>query len=164
MPISIRPAQPQDAELLHRMIADLARYEREPDSVKVTASVLRKQLSEPQPPFGCVIMEIDNAPAGFALYFFAYSTWEGTPTLYLEDLFVYPQYRGQGAGLALMSHLAQTAEDTGCKRFEWSVLNWNEPAISFYENLGAQPMCDWTRYRLDRQALSMLAQRDLATV
>lgn len=158
MPVSIRSAQAQDAELLHRMITDLATYELEPHSVKVTASVLRKQLSELNPPFDCAIIEIDNTAAGFALYFYAYSTWEGTRTLYLEDLFVYPQYRGQGAGLALMSHLARVAEQRGCTRFEWSVLNWNEPAISFYQRLGAQPLRDWTRYRLDTQSMTPLSQ------
>jgi GNAT superfamily N-acetyltransferase len=153
MAISIRLAEAEDADQLHGMIKDLARYEREEHSVKVTAADLRQQLSDANPPFECAIAEIDGKAAGFALYFYAYSTWEGTRTLYLEDLYVSPEFRGAGVGVALMVFLAQTAHQGNCRRFEWSVLDWNESAVGFYQNLGAKPLIGWTRYRMDAQAI-----------
>jgi len=149
MPVRIRPAEPQDALELHQMITELASYERAEECVKVTAYDLEKQLRDVNTPFDCAIAEIDGKVAGFALWFYAYSTWEGARTLYLEDLFVRPEFRGAHLGEALMHHLARTAQQKQCRRFEWSVLDWNEPAIGFYERLGAQPLSGWTRYRLE---------------
>ncbi|HEY9685020.1 MAG TPA: GNAT family N-acetyltransferase [Drouetiella sp.] len=156
MTISIREATAFDAQNLHRMICELAAYEKEEHSVKVTELELENQLRLQSPPFGCLIAESDGVICGFALYFYGYSTWEGSRTLYLEDLYVNPEYRGEGAGLALMRSLAQLADEQKCKRFEWSVLNWNEPAIKFYKQIGAEPMRDWTRYRMDSNAMTQL--------
>lgn len=156
MAVSIRVATPADSNLLYRMIRELACYENEERSVKVTAADLYKQLNQPSPPFECAIAELDGSPCGFALYFYAYSTWEGTRTLYLEDLYVSPEFRGSGAGAALMMFLAQTAREQQCRRFEWSVLDWNQSAIDFYERLGATPINGWTRYRLDAARIEEL--------
>lgn len=162
MSFSIRSAESRDAEALFSMIVELASYEEEAHSVKVTANDLLQQLNCSNPPFACIIAENDGQPCGFALYFYAYSTWEGTRTLYLEDLYVRPQFRGAKAGIALMAHLAQIAREQNCQRFEWSVLNWNQPAINFYESLGARPLTEWTRYRMDADAIqSMLGGKKL---
>lgn len=156
MTISIRAATSFDANNLYQMIYDLAVYEREERSVKVTVSDLEQQLRQSVPPFHCLIAEIDGTPCGFALYFFTYSTWEGRQTLYLEDLYVSTKYRGRGIGLELMRKLAQIAVREKCSRFEWSVLNWNESAITFYDSLGAQPLGDWIRYRMNESAMTSL--------
>jgi GNAT superfamily N-acetyltransferase len=156
MSASIRKATREDAHNLYQMIYDLACYEKEPDSVKVTIDDLARQLNQTNPPFECLIAEVDGKPVGFALYFYAYSTWEGSRTLYLEDLYVSPESRGAGAGMALMKYLADIANASGCKRFEWSVLDWNETAIDFYRKLGAKPVDGWSRYRLDGEAIKSL--------
>lgn len=156
MSIELRQATAGDASVIHQMICELASYEREASSVRVTLSDLQRQLAMENPPFRCLIAETKNGACGFALYFYAYSTWEGTRTLYLEDLFVRPQFRGEKVGLALMRRLAQIAQQENCGRFEWSVLDWNEPAVNFYERLGAQPMSGWTRYRMDAQNIASL--------
>ncbi len=155
MSISIRMANANDAELIYSMIYELAEYERETAAVKITPADLVRELNSPQPPFECIIAEIDERPAGFALFFHTYSTWEGTQTLYLEDLFVRTAYRKTGMGAALMQFLSKLARERGCKRFEWSVLNWNEMAIDFYERIGAKPVAGWTRYRLEGDALDL---------
>lgn len=162
MPAEIRFAAAEDAHTIHRFICDLAEYEREPDAVEATPEGLAAQLRDPRPPFECLIAEIDGAPVGFALFFHNFSTWRGRRGLYLEDLFVSPAARGQGAGLALLRALAAVAVARGCARMEWCVLNWNTPAIDFYDALGATPMTDWTTYRLTDQALSDLAQQGAA--
>lgn len=149
MAVSIRQAERGDADLLYKMICDLARYEEAEHCVKVNAAELRQQLGQSPRPFECVFAESDGTPCGFALYFYAYSTWEGRRTLYLEDLFVSPEFRGVGAGVALMEHLSRVAQQEKCGRFEWSVLDWNAPAIAFYNRLGAKPVDGWTRYRID---------------
>ena len=154
MAISIRQATSADAQLLFDLITELARYEKEEHSVRVTASDLRHQMQQDNPPFECAIAEADGKPAGFALYFYAYSTWEGKQTLYLEDLYVSPQHRGTGAGASLMSHLAAVASEKNCARFEWSVLDWNELAINFYNRIGAKPVAGWTRYRVDPKRIA----------
>jgi GNAT superfamily N-acetyltransferase len=159
MVISLRRATPDDSELLCRLIGDLARYEKEEESLKVTANTLTRHLSDPNPPFSAVLAECDGRAAGFALYFFAYSTWEGARTLYLEDLFVMPQDRGSGIGAKLMSFLATIAQESGCRRFEWSVLDWNRPAIDFYQKIGARPVSGWTRYRLDADGIDAFAKK-----
>lgn len=156
MSITIRNATPEDASIVYEMITELARYENAEHSVVVGVDELRQQLSQENAPFHCAIAECDGLPCGFALYFYAYSTWEGSRTLYLEDLFVKPGFRSAGAGFALMSHLADTAHKQNCRRFEWSVLDWNESAIAFYERLGARQVSGWTRYRLDTPGIECL--------
>jgi len=150
---SIRPATPGDAPLLHELVTALAVYEREPDAVKATVEDLRASLFGPGATAHALVCEQDGQAVGFAVYFFNYSTWLGRNGLYLEDLFVRPEHRGRGAGLALLRHLAGIAVDRGCGRFEWAVLDWNQPAIDFYRAAGARPMDEWTVYRMDGQAL-----------
>lgn len=156
MTVSIRAATKEDAHNLYKMIYELACYEREPHSVKVTIDDLIEQLSRPNPPFECIIAEIEGKPSGFALYFYAYSTWEGSRTLYLEDLYVSQESRGAGIGIRLMKYLARVACQNGCKRFEWSVLDWNQVAIDFYRKLGARPVSGWEKYRLDEKTMAAL--------
>src|SRR5947209_5266066 len=135
--LEIRPATPADVPTILGFIRELAAYEREPDAVVATeADLLRDGFGE-RPHFRVVIASREGEAAGFAFYFFQYSTWTGSPILYLEDLFVSPRHRGHGLGKALMKHLARVAVDAGCKRFHWAVLHWNQPAIGFYESLGA---------------------------
>ncbi len=155
----IRFAGPEDAATILAFIRDLAAYEREPDAVEVTEAELAAQMREPSPPFECLLAEEDGEPLGFALFFHTYSTWRGRRGVWLEDLFVPPAHRGRGVGAALLTELARIAVDRGCARFEWSVLDWNEPAIRFYRSLGAQPQDEWTRWRLDGAALAKLAAR-----
>ncbi|MEE7546555.1 GNAT family N-acetyltransferase [Xanthomonas sp. Kuri4-1] len=155
--LRIRPATADDAPLLHELVTALAVYEREPDAVKVGPEELRASLFAPGATAHALVCEQDGAAVGFAVYFFNYSTWLGRNGLYLEDLFVRPEARGQGAGLALLRHLAQLAVEQRCGRFEWSVLDWNQPAIDFYRAVGARPMDAWTIYRLDGEALQAFA-------
>lgn len=158
----IRPAQPDDADLIHRLIVGLAVYEREPDAVEATPESIRAQIESSPPPFECLIAELgdDSAadPVGFALFFSNYSTWKGKTGIYLEDLFVLPDRRGTGAGKALLASLAQIAVERGCARLEWQVLDWNEPSIRFYEALGAEVMRDWLPCRLTGDSLEALAR------
>jgi len=154
MALTIRRARTADAQVVLNLITELARFEREEDSVKVTVEALTEQMQRENPPFACAIAEVDGMPIGFALYFFAYSTWEGKQTLYLEDLFVLPQHRGTGAGGSLMSYLASVATENDCARFEWSVLDWNETAIGFYNRIGAKPVTGWMRYRVDPSCIA----------
>lgn len=155
--IDVRPAGPTDAPTVYRFIRELADYEREPDAVKVSAAELAEQMGRDQPPFECVLGLLDGAPVGFALFFHNYSTWRGRAGLYLEDLYVSPAARGAGVGRRLLQHLARVAVARDCARMEWAVLDWNTPAIEFYERLGAAPMSDWTTYRLTDDALRALA-------
>ncbi|CAD7713279.1 hypothetical protein LMG31884_05270 [Xanthomonas hydrangeae] len=156
-PLQIRSATPDDAALLHELVTALAVYEREPDAVKASPEELRASLFGDGATTHALICEQDGQALGFAVYFFNYSTWLGRNGLYLEDLFVRPQARGQGAGLALLRHLARLAVQRGCGRFEWSVLDWNAPAIAFYQAVGARPMEGWTVYRLDGDRLVAFA-------
>jgi len=151
--LEIRPASPDDAPLLHELVTALAVYEREPEAVKASVDDLRASLFGPGATAHALICEQGGAAVGFAVYFFNYSTWLGRNGLYLEDLFVRPEHRGQGAGLALLRHLAGVAVARECGRFEWAVLDWNQPAIDFYRAAGAKPMDEWTVYRMDGQAL-----------
>ncbi|USJ02036.1 GNAT family N-acetyltransferase [Xanthomonas prunicola] len=153
----IRSATPDDVPLLHELITALAAYEREPDAVKASLEDLRTSLFGEGATAHALICEQDGQALGFAVYFFNYSTWLGRNGLYLEDLFVRPEARGKGAGLALLRHLAQLAVQRGCGRFEWSVLDWNQPAIDFYQAVGARPMDGWTVYRLDGERLAAFA-------
>ncbi|MFA1260490.1 N-acetyltransferase family protein [Xanthomonas axonopodis pv. fascicularis] len=153
----IRSATPADVPLLHELITALAVYEREPDAVKASLEDVRASLFGDGATAHALICEQDGQALGFAVYFFNYSTWLGRNGLYLEDLFVRPEARGKGAGLALLRHLAQQAVQRGCGRFEWSVLDWNQPAIDFYKAVGARPMDGWTVYRLDGERLAAFA-------
>jgi GNAT superfamily N-acetyltransferase len=157
MDLVLRDAVPADAPTLLALIRALAAYEREPDAVEATADVLAAQLASPEPPFAAILAEERGAAVGFALYFPTYSTWRGRVGVHLEDLFVVPEARGRGVGFALLAALARRAVALGAARLEWSVLDWNRPAIDFYERLGAQPLSEWTTYRLDRDALARLA-------
>lgn len=159
MSARLRAAGPDDAAAIHRLIVDLATYEREPQAVVVTPAELRAQLAAARPPFECLLAEEDGAVVGFALYFHNYSTWRGRPGLYLEDLFVEPAFRGRGLGKRLLVELARIAVERGCARMEWAVLDWNAPAIGFYRSLGAQPLSEWTIFRLTGEPLLRLSQQ-----
>ncbi|WP_220812484.1 GNAT family N-acetyltransferase [Pseudomonas paralcaligenes] len=153
MSLHIRPATAADAELILRLIIDLAIYEKAEHEVKTDAAGLRDSLFGEGSTSHALICERDGEPIGYAVYFFNYSTWLGKHGLYLEDLYVDPAQRGCGAGKALLRHLARIAVERGCGRFEWSVLDWNQPAIDFYRSFGARPQDEWTTYRLTGQAL-----------
>ncbi len=157
---TIRSATPADVPQILQFVHDLAAYEREPDKVVATQADLHAALFSSPPAVECVIAEIGGKPIGFALFFHNYSTWTGWRGIYLEDLYVSPEARGLGTGKALLAHVAGVAVARGCKRFEWSVLDWNTPAIGFYKSLGAQPMEDWTVYRLEGDALECLAEQE----
>ena len=157
--LKIRPATPADAPVMVELIRALAIYEREPDAVTATEADLLRDGFGASPKFRCVIAEWDGEAAGFAFWFYNYSTWQGRPGLYLEDLFVKPDFRGKGIGKALLLHLAKIAADEHCGRFEWSVLDWNTPAIEFYESLGAKLHREWLRMRVEGEALVRLAAR-----
>lgn len=156
--IKIRTADAEDAALILRFITDLAVYEEAGDSVLASEADIRHTLFGKGSTTSAVICEIDNKAVGYAVYFFNYSTWLGKNGLYLEDLYVSPDYRGFGAGKALLKHLAQIAVSRNCGRLEWSVLDWNEPAIRFYQSIGAKPQHEWVAYRLTGQALLNLAE------
>jgi GNAT superfamily N-acetyltransferase len=158
---NIRSATPEDAALIHAFILGLAEYERMLDQVQATPESIREALfpADDRPVAQCVIGELDGRPAGFALFFYNFSTFVGRPGLYLEDLFVIPEHRGQGLGKALLLHLAQLAHDRGCGRMEWSVLDWNAPAIAFYESLGACRLREWQICRLTAADLVRLSDQ-----
>ena len=156
MTISIRPATPADLALIAQLIRDLADYEKLAHEVRFDEAVLGEKLFGVRPYAEVVIGELDGGPQGFALFFHNFSTFEGKPGIYLEDLFVRPGARGSGLGKALLSHLAKLAVERDCARLEWSVLDWNEPAIGFYKKLGARLMDEWTVMRVDGPALQQL--------
>lgn len=155
--IIIRPAQRGDAALIHRFIVDLAVYEKAEHEVESDVADIERTLFDEPKSSKALICEVDGKPAGFAVYFANYSTWLGHHGIYLEDLYVSPEHRGLGAGKLLLHAVAAIAVQEGCRRMEWSVLNWNEPAIRVYEAIGAQPQAEWTRYRLSGDALLAFA-------
>lgn len=155
----IRPATPADVPAILRFVRELAAFEREPDAVEATEAMLADALFGSSPAAEAVIAEIHSQPTGFALFFHSFSTWTGRRSLYLEDLYVTPEARGQGLGAAMLRHLAGIALDRGCARFEWSVLDWNVPAIAFYRAMGAVGMEEWTVQRVSGEALKALAGR-----
>jgi GNAT superfamily N-acetyltransferase len=155
--IEIRNATAEDAGLILSFITELAIYEEAENEVIANESDIRHSLFASDSTTKAVICNIDNKPVGFAVYFFNYSTWLGKHGLYLEDLYVSPDHRGTGAGKALLKHLARIALSKNCGRFEWSVLDWNEPAIGFYHSIGAKPQDEWVGYRLTGKALEDLA-------
>jgi GNAT superfamily N-acetyltransferase len=156
MDIEIRRAQPRDAALICTLVRELAGYEKLGDECHATVEAISASLFGPDPRVFCDIAEAGGEGAGFALWFYNYSTFQAKHGIYLEDLFVRPQFRGRGLGKALLAHLAKRAVEENCGRFEWSVLDWNAPSIAFYEALGARPVSRWTRYRLDGAALKRL--------
>src|SRR5580693_10311755 len=160
---SIRPATSADIPLILELIRALAEYEREPDAVKTTeADLLRDGFGE-VPCFECPIAESGSGePAGFALYFYNYSTWRGRAGIHLEDLFVLPHFRGQGIGKALLARVAARAAEQGCVRLQWDVLDWNQTAIDFYQSLGAQFLNEWRIMRVNDDAILSLATSEPA--
>jgi GNAT superfamily N-acetyltransferase len=159
--LSIRAATPADISLIGQFIRDLAEYEKLAHAVRFDEAVMAQKLFGPRPYAEVLIGEIDGVPQGFALFFHNFSTFEGRPGIYLEDLFVRPDARGSGLGKALLGTLAGLAVERDCVRLEWSVLDWNTPAIDFYKALGATPMDEWTVYRVDGGALNNLAAHSL---
>lgn len=159
--ITVRDASEHDIPLILALIAELADYERAPEQAVATPELLRRHLFGQGlgrgPTAECIIGELDGAPMGFALFFHNFSTWLGRPGLYLEDLFVRPAARGRGLGQALFAHVARIAVQRGCGRMEWSVLDWNTPAIDFYRANGATAMDEWTVHRLTGEALHRAA-------
>ncbi len=155
--LTIRPAEPADCALLLAFVRELALYEKQPEEVAATeGDFLRDGFGE-RPRFEAAIADWNGEPAGFALWFYNYSTWTGRHGLYLEDLFVRPTYRGRGIGKALLVHLARLARTQGCARYQWQVLDWNTPSIRFYEALGARKLPEWITMRVDGPALAALA-------
>lgn len=157
MPLEIRPATRADAALICQFIEELADYERLRDACKASPEAIAEHLFGEQVFAHCLIAEFDGEAVGFALYFFNFSTFLAKPGIYLEDLFVRPSVRGKGIGKALLQALAERALAKGCGRMEWSVLNWNAPAIAFYQSLGAKAQDEWSVYRLTGAALAALA-------
>lgn len=153
----VRDVLPTDCPAIVGLVRDLARYEKSEGSVEMSVADLEGALFGPHPRVFCLVAEIDGTVAGMALYFFTFSTWTGKPGLFLEDFFVLPEHRRRGLGKELFSALAGRAVAAGCGRFEWAVLDWNELAIGFYRSLGAEPMGEWTTYRLSGPAFSRLA-------
>jgi len=155
--ITLRPARREDVPAILALIRGLAEYEKLAHEVEADEASLAATLFGDRPRAEVVIAQCDGAAAGFALFFHTYSTFLAKPGLYLEDLFVQPRYRGRGIGRRLMAHLARLAVERGCGRFEWTVLDWNAPAIGFYRSLGAVGMDDWTTQRVSGEALRRLA-------
>jgi len=156
--LRIRPAVADDAGLILRFIRELAIYEKLDQFAKAGAEDFHKHLFGPRPFAEVLIAEVDAEPVGLALFFHTFSTFRGQPGIHLEDLFVQPEHRGKGIGKAILARLARIALERGCGRLEWTVLNWNEPAIGFYKSLGAGPMDEWTTYRIADDPLKQLAR------
>jgi GNAT superfamily N-acetyltransferase len=155
---SIRAAIPTDIPLILDLIRALATYEREPDAVKTTEADLLRDGFGPHPVFECLIAETGQGePAGFALFFYNYSTWRGRTGIHLEDLFVLPKFRGLGIGKSLLSRVAARAAEQGCVRLQWDVLEWNQTAIDFYQGLGAKFLDEWRIMRVNDDAIQSLA-------
>ena len=155
--IEIREATIDDSVLILGFVTELAIYEKAEKEVKATVSDIESSIFGADSATNALICNINDEPAGFAVYFFNYSTWLGKNGLYLEDLYVSPDYRNAGAGKALLVHLAKIALSKNCGRFEWSVLDWNEPAIQFYRSMGALPQDGWVNYRLQGKGIETLA-------
>lgn len=156
--LSIRPAVIADCQQILNFITELAIYEKAEHEVKATVAHLETTLFGDNATAHCLMCENASGPVGFAVYFYNYSTWQGQNGIYLEDLYVSPNHRGSGAGKALLKYLAKLAVTENCGRFEWSVLDWNTPAIEFYEAIGAKPKSEWVGYRLDGDALKSFAE------
>ena len=153
----IREAKISDVQAIYDLIVELAIYEKEPDAVVASVEQIQENLFGTNPVAYCHVAEVDGRVVGIAIWFLNYSTWLGKAGLYLEDLFVKPEFRGSGLGLSLMKTLAQVCVDRGYERFQWWVLDWNEPSINFYKSIGAEAMDEWTTYRLSGSALNSFA-------
>ena len=158
--LELRFALEDDVAIVLQLIKELAEYERLAHAVVATEEVLRETLFGPRPYAEAILAFVDGQPVGFALFFHNYSTFLASPGIYLEDLFVRPEFRGLGIGKKLMSAVAALAVERGCGRFEWAVLDWNEPSIAFYEKLGAKPQSDWTVMRLTGEELLKVGGRN----
>lgn len=157
MTFSIRDARPDDAGTILQFITDLAVFEKAGHEVEATVESLTASIFGQGSVTRAVILESGDKPAGFAIWFYNYSTWQAKKGLYLEDLYIDPAYRGSGAGKLVLRHLAKVAVAEGCGRFEWSVLDWNEPAIRVYDAIGAEPQNEWIRYRMTGEKLKAFA-------
>nr|WP_314265760.1 GNAT family N-acetyltransferase [uncultured Moellerella sp.] len=153
MKIEINIATREDASIILGLIIELAEYEKAAHEVKASLSDIEASLFAADSKAEALICLIDGKAAGYAVYFTSYSTWLGHNGIYLEDLYISPQFRGTGAGKKLLKRLAQVAVERNCKRLEWSVLDWNQPAIDFYHSIGAEPQSEWVRYRMDGDIL-----------
>jgi len=156
----IRTATEEDAPVIFSLIKELAEYEHLSHEVVASVNDIRKTLFGEHPFAETLIGEYEGLPVSFALFFYNFSTFLGKPGIYLEDLYVQPQHRGKGFGSKMLAHIAALAKERNCGRFEWSVLNWNTPAIRTYEKLGATPMNEWVLYRLSGEALDRLADKN----
>ena len=156
--MKIRPAERKEVGAVLQLIHDLAHYEKAPNEVEATEKELLSTIFSEDPKVFCDVVEVDGDIAGMAIWFLNYSTWQGKHGIYLEDLFIKPEYRGRGYGKALLQHLARICDEQGYGRFQWWVLDWNSPAIEFYRSLGAVAMDEWTVYRVSGQALKELGQ------
>jgi GNAT superfamily N-acetyltransferase len=156
--MKIRLAEPSDVSDIHRLIYELAVYEKAPDEMVATLEQIESSLFTDRPVAHCHVAEVDGKIVGIALWFLNYSTWLGKPGIYLEDLYVQPEFRGHGIGKGFMKTLAQLCIERGYERFQWWVLDWNEPSIEFYKSLGAIPMNEWTVFRLHGDALKNFAK------
>jgi GNAT superfamily N-acetyltransferase len=156
--MKIRPARRDEAAIILQLIKDLAEYEKAPDEVKATEKEILETIFAENPKVFCDFVEVDGDIAGMAIWFLNYSTWQGKHGIYLEDLYVRPEYRGRGYGKALLQHLASICNERGYGRFQWWVLDWNSPAIEFYRSLGAEAMSEWTVYRVSDEPLRRLGE------
>jgi len=156
--MKIRPAQRQEVGIVLQLIHDLAVYEKAPNEVEATEKELLETIFSSDPKVFCDLVEVDGEIAGMAIWFLNYSTWQGKHGIYLEDLFIKPEYRGRGYGKALLKHLAKICDEKGYGRFQWWVLDWNSPAIEFYRSLGAVAMDEWTVYRVSGAPLKELGK------
>ncbi|QCR36037.1 GNAT family N-acetyltransferase [Nissabacter sp. SGAir0207] len=162
MEITIRPAEVRDAAAIYNMIVELAVYEKAPHEVVTDEAGIAASLFGPDSHTEALICEVEGKVAGYAVFFTSYSTWLGRNGIYLEDLYISPNFRGTGAGKTLLKRVAQLAVARGCGRLEWSVLDWNQPAIDFYERLGAVAQSEWVRYRMEGEVLRAFGQPDSA--
>lgn len=156
--MKIRPARQEEVGVVLQLIHDLAVYEKAPNEVEATENELLETIFSSDPKVFCDLVEVDGEIAGMAIWFLNYSTWQGKHGIYLEDLFIKPEYRGRGYGKALLKHLAKICDDKGYGRFQWWVLDWNSPAIEFYRSLGAVAMDEWTVYRVSGAPLKELGK------
>ena len=156
--MKIRPARKEEVGIVLQLIHDLAHYEKAPDEVEATEKDLLATIFADKPRVFCDFVEVEGEIAGMAIWFLNYSTWQGKHGIYLEDLFIKPEFRGRGYGKALLQHLARVCEEQGYGRFQWWVLDWNSPAIEFYRSLGTVAMDEWTVYRVSGNALKELGK------
>ncbi|MCL2898083.1 GNAT family N-acetyltransferase [Brenneria tiliae] len=157
MNVTIRNAEKKDAEIILAMITELAIYEKARHEVVTDQQGIEDRLFAPDSKTEALICEADGVPVGYAVFFTSYSTWLGRNGIYLEDLYVTPDCRGKGMGKTLLRHIARLAAERNCGRLEWSVLDWNQPAIDFYRSIGAAPQHEWIRYRLENETLRAFA-------